>query len=1656
MNCALHGLLLQVFLSILNFRHGFPSCSANEPGYLDFDNLPETNFSCHGKVIGGYYADVEAGCQMFHVCTIGQKGEIMDIKFLCLNGTIFDQETRVCERVDEVDCSKSEQFYNLNLELYGNNAVTLGLHESDNEDNPLESVENSQHSTSERPTASTTTTTTSRPNKLSTTTASGSYQHSTGYPQHYQQRQQYPHVHTSQSKSLYDDKNGGYHHQYIFHNGERNDNQATSYQLFSNQGVSSTTVKTPQVHQFRFSSTTSPQVILNEPSTISPLFHATSSTIQTLLNRNSNNPALINPIFHNHGIVSTTESFNVHSPRDTSEYHDIEHHEHSMTPLEAIQSTNKGKVSQLTISPVPSQQDQKDSQTSQQQRISGNFLPTPASVETTIKSFYPTPRTSSKSSTSTSSIGQTTQHIHVPPPVPIPQLKSHHITINLPPPDIQRIIQNPPPLLPSQSRVIVTAKASVSDETGKPLNATQFVTIPLPTIPATYDDYKEGDESFDPFYRDVPKLRNHRRAIVRKIKKTHRRKRSFTQFDDTPKETDLNPKIRNLQSMDINLMNLEHTLYNRELKGDSKVIAYNSDMNKNSGKRTLRVMAQTEHILEDLETKASHHINLHSEEETEEIQQSEEQEKMLKHVETESKENVTSMHTSDIEVLDLNEYTEFETDSNIDTATEPVLKNKEINNYNNFEIIHSLGSDVSNTRKDKDPRIISYNESDKFQKNDTETETEVISDMKNKPIVNNERLILEEDSNNDTTSNSKFENEMLTDNKNLLYNERKEKVKNNSEITTEKSNEDDKINSPEAVDDLIDTHNVKTSRIDVPTKKLHSRISRRRMPVKRKNQRINDDEIEIIIDPGDTKEQISINTSSPSHFEAEDEEQIDYHDSNTPDVQEIKEFDSVMKYSSKFTKDTATNKENVAKKHMQKNNIHKYESEEINLDHLEQINNASKYQLLNDQEALESSNESIENNDEFNKSLKKVNTTETTNLSTENSAEIIDIINKNRSSNAEETSVEQYQTINDVSAKNVNNKEFVSNLDEVSNKEEYNHLENKKIYHHETSIEDDLSEEAYHDSKHENTTQIDEEEFHSHEYSTTKRIGSITSNEDSSEYIYAMNSSDYTWDNTDDYKEFDSIEDITASVESDSREQETESYEDVTDSAEVKDSELVDQEDSTTGVLKFTDELPKINKIENNTEKDVGFVEPAVQDYVDDNYEPHHYKEQEPMVNNENLNNDKMGNDVKVIDINEKISRDMHDTATNNQQQKEPTHEAEPTEFSKFIENNTEQLTTVPTSMTMSETMSSTVSPTTLSLPSSTQTTTLPPTTTLSPTTLPPTTLPTTTSTTTARPVPNLFKPFSLRKNYNYIPPTTTPNPVIIKPRLPLLNPKPAKPPKSYNELVPKPVIRKITLPTRRSSTAIPISTHKKNEDLNNIESTTIKNEENFSENQISTSPTDSTDSQFLNSNIENFTSHPSSRFSIFSTSTDTASSNNDITEVSDTTEISTTTEDLSSEDILDVSTTPIIISAVNDNEHINRMKDTEMEKVTTATTNGYDLHDATTESIHSTETISILTSTTSKTMDKIPSLESTTQQLKDKSFSISKVHGSFNCLEREMYRFYGDTRDCRLFHYCSPGFTSKQVLDFRFVCEEGTIFDEESQSCRHDIKSTKCPNRLW
>ncbi|CAG2060873.1 unnamed protein product, partial [Timema podura] len=38
------------------------------PPNYSLDDMPDTNFDCSNKIIGGYYADPETDCQMFHVC----------------------------------------------------------------------------------------------------------------------------------------------------------------------------------------------------------------------------------------------------------------------------------------------------------------------------------------------------------------------------------------------------------------------------------------------------------------------------------------------------------------------------------------------------------------------------------------------------------------------------------------------------------------------------------------------------------------------------------------------------------------------------------------------------------------------------------------------------------------------------------------------------------------------------------------------------------------------------------------------------------------------------------------------------------------------------------------------------------------------------------------------------------------------------------------------------------------------------------------------------------------------------------------------------------------------------------------------------------------------------------------------------------------------------------------------------------------------------------------------------------------------------------------------------------------------------------------------------------------------------------------------------
>merc|ERR1719317_1876564 len=82
--------------------------------YPIYAEVPDTSFTCDGRVEGGYYADTEAECQPFHVCSADRDGGLAKNSFLCPNGTIFNQENFVCEYWFNVDCSKAESFYGLN------------------------------------------------------------------------------------------------------------------------------------------------------------------------------------------------------------------------------------------------------------------------------------------------------------------------------------------------------------------------------------------------------------------------------------------------------------------------------------------------------------------------------------------------------------------------------------------------------------------------------------------------------------------------------------------------------------------------------------------------------------------------------------------------------------------------------------------------------------------------------------------------------------------------------------------------------------------------------------------------------------------------------------------------------------------------------------------------------------------------------------------------------------------------------------------------------------------------------------------------------------------------------------------------------------------------------------------------------------------------------------------------------------------------------------------------------------------------------------------------------------------------------------------------------------------------------------------------------
>ncbi|EDV93395.1 uncharacterized protein LOC6564416 [Drosophila grimshawi] len=81
--------------------------------YPIYAQVPRTNFDCTQQPLPGYYADIEAQCQVFHICALNRT-----YSFLCPNGTVFSQETLVCVWWNQYDCVSAPSLYANNAYIY--------------------------------------------------------------------------------------------------------------------------------------------------------------------------------------------------------------------------------------------------------------------------------------------------------------------------------------------------------------------------------------------------------------------------------------------------------------------------------------------------------------------------------------------------------------------------------------------------------------------------------------------------------------------------------------------------------------------------------------------------------------------------------------------------------------------------------------------------------------------------------------------------------------------------------------------------------------------------------------------------------------------------------------------------------------------------------------------------------------------------------------------------------------------------------------------------------------------------------------------------------------------------------------------------------------------------------------------------------------------------------------------------------------------------------------------------------------------------------------------------------------------------------------------------------------------------------------------------
>lgn len=76
-----------------------------------FASVPPLNFTCDNKIAGGYYADIDTGCHIFHLCAPSNLQTLTDHPFCCHPELVFDQRFLVCDRPENVDCPVSYRYY---------------------------------------------------------------------------------------------------------------------------------------------------------------------------------------------------------------------------------------------------------------------------------------------------------------------------------------------------------------------------------------------------------------------------------------------------------------------------------------------------------------------------------------------------------------------------------------------------------------------------------------------------------------------------------------------------------------------------------------------------------------------------------------------------------------------------------------------------------------------------------------------------------------------------------------------------------------------------------------------------------------------------------------------------------------------------------------------------------------------------------------------------------------------------------------------------------------------------------------------------------------------------------------------------------------------------------------------------------------------------------------------------------------------------------------------------------------------------------------------------------------------------------------------------------------------------------------------------------